>query len=82
MYGKLNERSLKKYALLSRISQLILSAVTVDAAYIYWSVQQMCDNVPLTLERYHSVPIMTEHVLAAVVIYLVCMVLIYKVSKS
>lgn len=79
MSGKLKERNLKQYAMLTR---LLLSMITIDAAYLYWTVEKMAENVPYALEQYHAVPIMAEHVLAAVVLYLICMMVMDKVTET
>jgi len=68
--------------LFERVTKIILSFVLADAAYIFAVVQKMTENPSLAMERYHSVPLMTEHVLAAVVVYLICMVLMSKAAKQ
>lgn len=79
MSGKEKEQNLKQYAMLTR---LLLSMITVDAAYLYRTVEKMAEDIPYALERYHAVPIMAEHILAAVVLYLICMMVINKITKS
>lgn len=64
------------------ITKLLLSFILADAAYIFALVQKMTENTTLALERYHTVPLMAEHILAACVLYLLCMILITKESKK
>lgn len=82
MNGKLKSRSLKKYAVIKRLTMILFTMITADAAYILSVVQKMNEDIGYAMENYYAVPLMTEHILAAVVVYLVCMVFIYKISKS
>lgn len=67
---------------LNRISVLLLSAIAMDAGYLYSVARTMNGNVALALEKYHTVPIMAEHILAALTLYLICMTLIQTFSKG
>ena len=67
---------------LSHITALLLSFTAADAVYIYAVVAKMTENANFAAEQYHSVPLMMEHVLAAVVLYLVGMILIHKNAKT
>lgn len=82
MNGNLSKRSEKKYAVLDRLSKVLLSLVALDAAYVYGIVERMRESVGFALARYYAVPLMTEHLLAAVTAYLACMVLIDRVDGA
>lgn len=64
------------------VTKIILSLILADAAYILAIVQKMTEDTSLAAERYHTVPVMAEHILAAVVVYLIGMVLISKSVKE
>lgn len=64
--------------LLCRLTAFLLSFAAADAAYILGIVVKMTKTADFAAEQYHSVPLMTEHILAAVVLYLAFMILIHK----
>ncbi|MBE6599061.1 MAG: hypothetical protein E7638_06430 [Ruminococcaceae bacterium] len=64
------------------LTKLIFTVLAADAAYIYFTVARMAEDASMAAERYHAVPLMTEHILSAVVIYLAAMILIRKNLKS
>ncbi len=64
------------------VTKVIFTLITLDAAYIYYIVSEMRDNLSLAAEQYHAVPLMTEHLLVAVVLYLLCMILLRKQMQS
>ncbi len=66
---------------LENLTKLFLSAALVDAGYVLYTVDRMSTNAPYAMERYHAIPEMAEHILAALVVYLVGMVLIHKMLK-
>lgn len=64
------------------VTKLILSVILLDAAYLLVLVRKMTENTSLAMERYHTVPLMAEHILAAVVLYLICMILLCRESEK
>ncbi len=78
MNRNINIRPKWNHRLFDRLTGLLLSFAAADAAYILGIVVRMTENTALAQARYHSVPLMIEHILAAVILYLVCMVLIHR----
>jgi len=81
MNKHLNTEKLKKHSLLYRLTAVIFMIITLDSAYIYLTVRKMAENTITALEQYHAVPLMTEHILAAVIIYLGLAVLIHRITE-
>ncbi len=75
MYGRIKGN---KAGVFTRLTKLLLTVVTLDAAYLYGVVFEMSDNITKVGTHYHAVPVMAEHILAAVVLYLICMILFEK----
>lgn len=75
-------RTKPHHRLWDRLTWLLLTFTLADAVYIFTVVQKMTENTSLAMERYHAVPIMTEHVLCALVLYLGGMILASKATRS
>ena len=78
----LQMKSMDKDKVFVRVTVLLLSLIAADAAYILCVVVKMTENVSLAAERYYDVPVMAEHILAAVVLYLGCMILAHRTVED
>lgn len=75
MYMKKNS-----YDFIADLSRLILILLTSTGLYVLYLVFEMRECGELFLRAYNSVPIMLEHVLAGVVVYLAFAAVSAKIS--